>query len=160
MTTTLTDPSARLVANRAHLRIQLLASQSRAGESTSRRASPHYSVYAIGLLAALAQGGTPTERLVAWWKTLPFSQALGTVAESVETLLEPVARRHPARLMLGALLTGAVIAWIRPWRWFSTGSVAETVRATVDLVSTHDPKGELLAGLLERLFRQPDRPAP
>jgi hypothetical protein len=159
MNPTLNDPCARLEANRAHLRIQLATNPMRSGESASGRA-PHYSVYLIGLLAALAQGGTPTERLLAWWKTLPFAQAFGAVAHSAQALLEPLASRYPGRLILGALLTGAVIAWIRPWRWLTASSVGETLRTAVDLVSTHDPKGELLSGLLERLFRQSDRPSP
>lgn len=159
MNPTLNDPCARLEANRNRLRIQLATNDLRASESASGRA-PHYSIYFIGLLAALAQGGTPTERLVAWWKTLPFAQAFGAVAHSAQSLLGPVVSRYPGRLMLGALLTGAVIAWIRPWRWLTTSSVTETLRTAVDLVATHDPKGELLSGLLERLFTQSDRPSP
>ena len=138
MNPTLTDPCARLEANRIHLRIQLLTSQLRAGES--------------------ATGGTPAERLLAWWKTLPFAQALGTVSNKAQTLLRPVATRYPGRLMLGAMLAGAVIVWIRPWRWFGVRSVAETLRAGANLVSTHDPKGEHLSALLDRLFSRPDRP--
>ena len=159
MNSTLTDPCARLEANRSLLRIHLVTSQMRSSDSASGRAS-HYSVYLIGLLAALAQGGTPTERLLAWWKTLPFAQAFGAVTHSAQSLLGPIAIRYPGRLMLGALLTGAVIVWVRPWRWLTTGSVADTLRTAVDLVATHDPKGELMSGLMERLFRQPDRPSP
>ena len=159
MTPTLTDPCARLEANRALLRSQLATRQLRFNESATARA-PQYGVYLIGLLAALAQGGTPTERLIAWRKTLPFAHAFGAVADSAQTLLGPIAKRYPGRLMLGALVTGAAIVWIRPWRWITTGSVTETLRTAVDWVSTHDPKGELMSGLLDRMFRQSDQQNP
>jgi hypothetical protein len=159
MNPTVIDPCARLEANRAFLRVHILASQVRSGAAATGRAPP-FTSYFIGLLAAIAQGGTPTECLVAWWKTMPFAQALGAVANSAQTLLRPIATRYPGRLMLGALLTGAIIVWIRPWRWLSTSGVTETLRAGADLVSTHDPKGEYLSGLLERLFRQQSPPVP
>ena len=54
MNPTLTDPCARLEANRSLLRIHLVTSQMRSSDSASGRAS-HYSVYLIGLLAALAK---------------------------------------------------------------------------------------------------------
>lgn len=38
-------------------------------------------------------------------------------ATTADAVLEPVAQRHPWRLVLGAAALGGLLAWSRPWRW-------------------------------------------
>lgn len=120
-TTTTQSPCARLEASRAVIRIHL---RSTALGSGARRPTDAltYMPYVVGLIAALSQSGTLSDRLLAWWKTLPFTQELEVVGDALNAQLLPVAQRYPGRLVVGALVVGAAIAWIRPWRWFNDRS--------------------------------------
>jgi hypothetical protein len=39
-------------------------------------------------------------------------------------LMQPVARRHPYKLVLGAAAAGGLLVLLRPWRWMSTRALA------------------------------------
>lgn len=48
----------------------------------------------------------------------PLRVAGMVVAEAAKAVLQPIAKRHPLGLVVGALLLGGLLAWSRPWRWF------------------------------------------
>lgn len=56
----------------------------------------------------------------AWWARQPLRVAMTLAAETGAVVLEPVAQKHPFRLVLGAAAAGGVLAWVRPWRWLPT----------------------------------------
>jgi hypothetical protein len=53
----------------------------------------------------------------------PLQTALHATAASAGLVLQPVARAHPYRLVIGAAVVGALLARTRPWRWLSASAV-------------------------------------
>ncbi|MDZ7919173.1 hypothetical protein [Rhodoferax sp.] len=52
-----------------------------------------------------------------WWEHHPL-HATGALANGLaQTLLRPLAQRHPLALAAGAAAVGAMLALSRPWRW-------------------------------------------
>jgi hypothetical protein len=134
MSNTDTDPCVRLAANRARIRMHLRSTQSFSNgndQGKEQRTAPNW----VAALAAFANGGTPLESILAWWKTLPLGQAVDVFATAAQGALTPIAKRHPVRLMVGATLAGAAVAWIRPWRWMPAGAVAATLLAATAQLS-------------------------
>lgn len=149
MTTSVTDTCVRLEANRARLRLHLSTAPKHSQDS-ARAHSSLYATYLVGLLAAFAHSGTPKEALVAWWKTLPMAQTLGLAESTVQSWILPTAQRHPVRLVLGAMLAGAVVTWLRPWQWLPANALKETFKAGAGPLS----------GFVDLMFRHqgPTRP--
>jgi hypothetical protein len=136
MTPIATDPCVLLEANRARLRLHFRATAAPSGSTMhGPQAAPHW----VAALAALAQGGTAADCVLAWWKSLPLSRALDVVAHAAQDALKPVAQRHPVRLVAGALVAGAVLVWLRPWRWVTAGCRSIGTRHTAGewLVRVH-----------------------
>ncbi|MDR3368990.1 hypothetical protein [Rhodoferax sp.] len=57
--------------------------------------------------------------LSAWWRKQPLRVALPLAMETAKVLVQPVARRHPYTLVLGAAAVGGLLVLVRPWRWIS-----------------------------------------
>lgn len=143
MTASVTDTCARLEASRARLRLHLLTTPKHS-QDHGRSQSPPYATYLLGLIASFAQAGTPAQAILAWWKTLPLAQTLGLAESTVHAWVLPIAKRHPVRLVMGAMLAGAVITWLRPWQWVPKGALKDTMKggagplfAMVDLLFRH-----------------------
>ncbi len=56
----------------------------------------------------------------AWWSQHPARTATLLASEAAKTLVQPLAKRNPVGLVLGAAAFGALFAWSRPWRWIMT----------------------------------------
>ena len=69
--------------------------------------------------------------LTAWWSKQPLRMDMTMAMEVAKLLVQPVARRHPYTLVLGAAAVGGLLVLVRPWRWVS--------------------RSALMAGLLSRL---------
>lgn len=52
-----------------------------------------------------------------WWRRHPWRQAGALAVQAADVLVRPVAQSHPLALMVGAASAGAVLVWLRPWRW-------------------------------------------
>lgn len=50
------------------------------------------------------------------WQRHPVRLAAQVAGDLAEGWIQPVAREHPIRLVLGALVVGGLVAWARPWR--------------------------------------------
>lgn len=57
------------------------------------------------------------EAICSWWMQHPLRAASLLTADTTHAIVQPLARRHPLGLALGALVLGAIVAWSRPWRW-------------------------------------------
>ena len=51
-----------------------------------------------------------------WWAQHPARVATLVATDAAKTFIRPVAQRHPIGLVVGALLVGALLARVRPWR--------------------------------------------
>ena len=67
-----------------------------------------------------------------WWAQHPLHMVNLFAVDAVKTLVQPLAKRNPMQLALGAAVAGGLLVWIRPWRWI--------------------PKSVLFAGLLPQLL--------
>jgi len=57
------------------------------------------------------------DAISAWWSRHPAHLAVSVASRTAETMVRPIAQRHPLTLVAGAFAIGAVLAWSRPWRW-------------------------------------------
>lgn len=64
-----------------------------------------------------AAARVPLQWLHNWWARQPARLALSLAANTANLVLEPVAQRHPYRLVTGAAAVGALMVVVRPWRW-------------------------------------------
>ncbi len=66
----------------------------------------------------------------------PLQTVLHATAASAGLVLQPVARAHPYRLVIGAAVVGALLARTRPWRWLPASALlAGVVPQLVHFVS-------------------------
>jgi len=95
---------------------------------------------------------TPEEKLVASRARLglalrqseassPLQTVLHATAESAGLVLQPTARAHPYRLIIGAAVAGALLARTRPWRWLSASAVLAALAPSL----VHFVSGQLKA---------------
>lgn len=86
----------------------------------------------LGNLQAGSGAGLVVGVLQAWWQKQPMRVGLILAQEATTGLLQPIAMRHPYRLVLAAAAVGGLTVVVRPWRWI--------------------PVSGLLAGLLPRVL--------
>lgn len=66
----------------------------------------------------------------------PLQKVLNTAAITADLVLQPIARAHPYRLVIGAALAGALLVRTRPWRWLPVPALlAALVPQLVNAVS-------------------------
>ncbi|MBC7992855.1 MAG: hypothetical protein H7Z15_06390 [Rhizobacter sp.] len=62
--------------------------------------------------------GPVLDALRNWWSSHPMHVAGVVAADAANTLIRPVAQRHPIALVFGALVLGGLVVWAKPWRGF------------------------------------------
>lgn len=62
-------------------------------------------------------GGIVREVIGEWWAEHPLHASATLAFKASRTAIVPLVRRHPAAVLGGAAVAGAVIVWARPWRW-------------------------------------------
>lgn len=72
----------------------------------------------VGLLLGLAR---------LWWVRQPAPLLLALAGDTADLALQPIARQHPFRLVLGAAAAGAALTALRPWRWVNRSAVTRAV---------------------------------
>jgi hypothetical protein len=88
----------------------------------------------LGQMQAEPGAGLMMNLLQAWWQQQPMRVGLLLAQEATTGLLQPIAQRHPYRLVLAAAAVGGLTVVVRPWRWI--------------------PVSGLLAGLLPKVLSQ------
>ena len=62
-------------------------------------------------------GGIVREVISEWWDEHPLHASATLAFKASRIAIVPLVRRHPAAVLGGAAVVGAVIIWARPWRW-------------------------------------------
>lgn len=58
-----------------------------------------------------------------WWDQHPWRVAMHGASEVTQKVARDTAQQHPMRLVAGAIIAGALVAKIKPWRAVSGGTV-------------------------------------
>ena len=106
----------RLRMSRERLR-QALIDGAKRGTPAAPDASGEPATPWLDRLKAVPGAAVVMEALQAWWRSHPLRIATMIGADASLAVLQPLARRHPVALVLGAALLGGLFAWSRPWRW-------------------------------------------
>lgn len=67
--------------------------------------------------ATTSVGGIVREVIGEWWAEHPLHASATLALRASRTAIVPLVRRHPATVLGGAAVLGAVVVWARPWRW-------------------------------------------
>ena len=65
----------------------------------------------------ISVGGIVGEVIGEWWAEHPLHASASLALAASRTAIVPLVRRHPAAVLGGATVVGAVLVWARPWRW-------------------------------------------
>jgi hypothetical protein len=68
-------------------------------------------------LKSFSGTGSLVDAVRGWWRHNPLRLAGMAGTDAAQAVINPMARRHPLTLVLGAFLLGGLLAWGRPWRW-------------------------------------------
>lgn len=113
---TVQTAAARLDESREHLRRALLGEPGMAGDG-SGPPRPSTTPAWMARIKALPVVGLLMQAAQAWWTRHPLHLAGTLAVTAADSMLKPIAQRHPLRLVLGAAAVGGLLAWSRPWRW-------------------------------------------
>lgn len=116
------DNGDRIAQSRERLRLALreMASPSRPPNSPNASAG---AFDWLSILHTLPGSGVLLEIFQIWWMKQPLQVAFKLVSHAAQTLLRPLAQRHPYRLVGMAAAVGAVFILVRPWRWISVAAL-------------------------------------
>lgn len=128
-----TQPSAceRLAQSRERLRHAMVQGSARSDDPDKPGSDNLLNDIFDSLAKSPSGAGLVGDVLSAWWGKQPLRMDVNMAMEVTKLLVQPVARRHPYTLVLGAAAVGGLLVLVRPWRWIS--------------------KPALVAGLLSRL---------
>ncbi len=99
------------------------------------------------------------EAFEGWWRSHPLRIATLVGADATLAVLQPLARRHPLALVLGAALFGGLFVWSRPWRWLLKPALfAGLLPQLLAKAVAHVPSLSWMA-VLAALSKEPHAPA-
>jgi hypothetical protein len=70
-----------------------------------------------------------------WWRRHPLHATAELGDQLGREVLTPTAEKHPWMLLGGAVIAGAVLARLRPWRWVSGSTILSNLLPPVSLAS-------------------------
>ena len=111
-------PSAveRLDVSRALLRQALLKGTYTPPPGTRADAASPPSAW-MDSLRSIPLANVLIEAIGSWWTQHPLRIACILAADTTKAIVQPMARRNPLGVALGAVLLGGLLVWGRPWRW-------------------------------------------
>lgn len=123
-----TVPSAceRLAQSRERLR-QVLGGRGDTGPTAGNAAAATGTPRWLAATPAAPDAGLLLDLVQSWWRKQPLQLVLTLAAQVATAVLQPMAQRHPYRLVASAALLGSVLALVRPWRWISSTAVLATL---------------------------------
>lgn len=122
MSAPLPTPSERLTLSRERLRLAMRDLAAPPGHAASARTSGTRLAW-LDSLKSIPAAGIVIEAVRSWWAQHPWRVASLLAGETVKTVVQPLAQRHPLGLVIGALVLGGALAWTRPWRLLFTSSL-------------------------------------
>ena len=156
------DPVASLVASRVRIRAHLVstAALSAAYGKTSAQRNTSLWMHVLAEVVTMAQKGAPARSFADWWTRFPLGPTLAAALSTAMSTWVPIAKRHPVRVVLCAAVTGAAIAWIRPWRWMTAAAAATTLAVAVDLLTQAQSKDNAWSTFMDFVLQKkgPSRP--
>ena len=117
MSAVLPSAAERVALSREHLRQALHDAAAPRRPAIDPLTGAPMSVPWLDRLKAIPGAGIAIDAIGLWWSRHPARLAVSVASHSAETLLRPIAQRHPLTLVAAAFAVGAVLAWSRPWRW-------------------------------------------
>jgi hypothetical protein len=108
--------SDRLALSRERLRQAMSDFSAPHGEAENPGAGRRAMAW-LDSLKSISGAGIVIDAVRGWWTHNPLRIAGMAGADAAQTIVQPMARRNPLTLVLGAFLLGGLIAWGRPWRW-------------------------------------------
>lgn len=124
------DGEARLQASRAALRTAMLPRSPDAAADAGRPPSKTGLPARVGALLSHPVVETLRDTVRQWWYNHPWRPAITVGVEAGSRMMVPLARRHPGRLLAGAMVAGAVLSRVKPWKWI-VASVAPSLLASM-----------------------------
>ncbi len=151
------DAVARLGQSRLRLRQHLIAlNGNQAGPAGSQPLTGW-----LGSLRSIPLLGTALDTVSGWWSRHPLRVVATVLAASTASAVRPVAQRHPAWSVFGALAVGGLVMWAKPWRIALLRRVvyAGLLPQLVSKALSHPPTTGWLS-LAESVLRRGPTPAP
>ncbi|MDN3920650.1 hypothetical protein [Roseateles violae] len=111
----------RLEGSRARLRAQLLDLPG-PGEAASARDGLSHRLQVLWRALRRRLQGSPMASLAmnsvqGWWQRHPLRAGSELLVHELNIGVAPALRRHPVRVLALAAAAGALVIWLRPWRW-------------------------------------------
>lgn len=153
----LLPPAAeRLARSRERMRLALREMREPAPGTAAPREHPGF----LHTLMSLPGVGPLAQALKQEWKQHPLHMATKVSLDVASAALRPVAQRHPALLVAGAMVAGALLVKLRPWRGILkpalvAGLAPQLIARAMALV----PFEAWIAGLSSAMSRPSDGPA-
>ena len=147
---TLLPPQQRLEASRTSLRVAMQPHPPATASEAPRGLIGRLKLASSSVDGVLGHPVVETLRDTArhWWMTHPWRPAIIVGLEAVNQLAVPVARKHPLRLLGIAMLGGAILSRLKPWKWLlkSAGPAlaASMLPALISRLATRIPVSTLI----------------
>lgn len=126
MTIALLTPAERLALSRERLRRAMVPNDAPASNGAASGTKSGGLDLLDLVKLAVPSASLVIDTLTQWWDGHRL-QASGNLVEGVlDQLLRPLAKRHPLTLVASAVAFGAVLVWVRPWRWALKPQVLNT----------------------------------
>ena len=117
MSAVLPSAAERVALSREHLRQALHEAAAPRWPATDPLTGAPMATPWLDRLKSIPGAGIAIDAIGLWWSRHPAHVAVGVASHTADTVVRPIAQRHPLALVAGAFAVGAVFAWSRPWRW-------------------------------------------
>lgn len=99
------------------------------------------------------------EAISSWWQRHPLRVVTLIAKNTTRVAVQPLARRNPLGLAIGALALGAFVVWARPWRWILKPAIfAGLLPQLLSKGIAHLPLESWLAAISSGAWKMPSEP--
>lgn len=106
----------------------------------------------VDSLSDVPIGAVAARYLRRWWRRHPLRATAELGDELGRELLAPAAEKHPWLLLGGAVVVGALLSRLKPWRWMSGSAILSSILPPISIAS-------LLASFTAMFQSAPAEPA-